>query len=67
VVLAQTAVKQAPDSAEVTAILGQALMSAGRTAEGKEALEMAAHLAENNHPEYQKALIAQLRRGLSGS
>ena len=67
VTLAQIAVKQAPDSAEVTAILGQALISAGRTAEGREALATAAHLAESNHPEYQKALLAQLRRALRGS
>jgi len=60
IALAQTAVQQAPDSAEVNAALGQCLLASGRTAEGKQAIATAIHLAQTIHPEYQKQLIARL-------
>jgi 4-amino-4-deoxy-L-arabinose transferase-like glycosyltransferase len=62
VVLAQTAVQQAPDSAEVNAVLGQCLLASGRTAEGQQAIATAIHLAQTNHPEYQKHLVQSLQR-----
>lgn len=60
VALAQTAVQQAPDSAEINAALGMCLLAAGRTAEGKQAIATAIHLAQTVHPEYQKQLIERL-------
>jgi Dolichyl-phosphate-mannose-protein mannosyltransferase/Tetratricopeptide repeat len=60
VALAQTAVQQAPDSAEVNAALGQCLLASGRTVEGKQSIVTAIHLAQTVHPEYQKQLIARL-------
>jgi 4-amino-4-deoxy-L-arabinose transferase-like glycosyltransferase len=62
VALAQTAVQQAPDSAEVNAVLGQCLLASGRTAEGQQAIATAIHLAQTNHPEYQKRLIQSLQQ-----
>jgi len=62
VALAQSAVQQAPDSAEVNAALGQCLLASGRTAEGQQAIATAIHLAQTDHPEYQKHLIESLRR-----
>jgi hypothetical protein len=59
--LAQTAVQQAPDSAEVNAILAAVLVAAGRTAEGQQANATALRLAQTIHPEYQKYLIAVLQ------
>jgi hypothetical protein len=62
VALAQTAVQQAPDSAEVNAVLGQCLFASGRTAEGQQAIATAIHLAQTAHPEYQKHLVERLQR-----
>jgi Dolichyl-phosphate-mannose-protein mannosyltransferase/Tetratricopeptide repeat len=59
--LAQTAAQQAPDSADVNATLGQILLASGRTAEGRQAIANALHLAQTNHPEYQKDRIDQLQ------
>jgi hypothetical protein len=59
--LAQTAVQQAPDSADVNAFLAQILLASGRTAEGQQAIATALHLAQTNHPEYQKDLIDELQ------
>ena len=60
--LAQTAVQQAPDSAEVNAALGQALLASGRTEEGHQSIATALHLAQTVHPEYQKRLATRLQR-----
>ncbi len=65
--LAQTAVAQAPESAEVNAVLGQALLASGHIAEGEKAMATALHLAQTIHPEFQKALIQQLQRPPGGS
>jgi hypothetical protein len=59
--LAQTAAQQAPNSADVNATLGQILIASGRAAEGQQAIAKALHLAQTNHPEYQKDLIDELQ------
>jgi hypothetical protein len=59
--LAQTAAAQAPYSAEINALLGQTLLASGRVPEGRQAITNAIHLAQTNHPEYQKFLLAQLQ------
>ena len=61
VALAQTAVQQAPDSAEVNAALGECLLASGRATEGHQAIATAIHLAQTNHPDYQKYLLERLR------
>ncbi len=61
VALAQTAVQQAPDSAEVNAALGQALLASGRTEEGQQSIATAIHLAQTIHPGYQKRLVTRLQ------
>jgi cytochrome c-type biogenesis protein CcmH/NrfG len=57
---AQSAVKLAPDSAEVHAALGQVLMAAGRKTEGQQALAIAIRLARTIHPDFQAQLIGYL-------
>jgi cytochrome c-type biogenesis protein CcmH/NrfG len=57
---AQRAVKQAPDSAEINAILGRILMAAGRTAEAQQAFDTALNIASRIHPDYQASLIRQI-------
>lgn len=57
VTLAQTAARQAPDSAMVNLVLGQALMAAGNVAEGKQAMATAVHLAQTIHPDYQAWVV----------
>ena len=59
--LAQAAAQQAPDAADVNAVLGQILLASGHIPEGQQALATALHLAEANHPDYQKYLITQLQ------
>jgi 4-amino-4-deoxy-L-arabinose transferase-like glycosyltransferase len=59
--LAQAAAQQAPDAADVHAVLGQILLASGHVPEGRQALATALHLAESNHPEFQKYLITQLQ------
>jgi hypothetical protein len=60
--LAQTAANQAPNSAEINAVLGQALFASGKIPEGRQAMANALRLAQSNHPEYQKYLISQLQQ-----
>jgi thioredoxin-like negative regulator of GroEL len=60
--LAQTAANQAPNSAEISAVLGQALFASGKVPEGRQAMANALRLAQSNHPEYQKSLISQLQQ-----
>jgi Tetratricopeptide repeat len=67
VALAQTAVQQAPNSAELNATLGWVLLASGRIAEGQQAIATAIHLAQTIHPEYQKHLVEQLQRSSGGS
>jgi len=57
---AQTAVNQAPNSAEIRAIFGQVLRAAGRKAEAQEAFAAALRMAHANHPDYQQFLIRAL-------
>jgi hypothetical protein len=64
--LAQTAVQQAPDSAEVNAILGQALLATGHEAEGRQANATALHLAQTVYPEYQKELVDEIEHPRNG-
>lgn len=59
--LAQTAVQQDRDCADAQAILGQVLLASGHAAEGREALATALHLAQTNHPEYQRVLLDRLK------
>ena len=59
--LAQAAAQQTPDAADVNAVLGQILLLSGHIPEGRQALATALHLAESNHPEFQKYLIAQIQ------
>jgi hypothetical protein len=61
---AQAAVQLAPTNAEANAVLGWALLSTGRVAEGKQALVTALHLAQTDHPEYQKYLIESIEEQL---
>jgi 4-amino-4-deoxy-L-arabinose transferase-like glycosyltransferase len=58
--LAQTAVQQAPDAADINFALGQTLLASGRILEGRQAMATALRLARANHPEYQPYLIDQL-------
>jgi 4-amino-4-deoxy-L-arabinose transferase-like glycosyltransferase len=60
--LAQTAVQQAPDSADVNTVLAEIFLASGRTAEGQQAIATALHLAQTNHPDYQKDLIDDLQQ-----
>ena len=60
--LAQTAAQQAPNAADVNAVLGQILLASGHIPEGRQALATALRLAESNHPEFQKYLIAQIQQ-----
>jgi hypothetical protein len=59
--LVQAAAQLAPDSADINAVLSQTLLASGRTAEGQQAIATALHLAQINHPEYQRDLIDQLQ------
>jgi hypothetical protein len=59
--LAQSAAQEAPTSADVNAVLGQALLASNRIGEGHEAIATALHLAQTIHPEFQKALIENIR------
>jgi cytochrome c-type biogenesis protein CcmH/NrfG len=61
VAFAQTAAQQAPDSAEVNALLGRTLVASGRTAEGQKAIATAIHLAQTNYPEFQKWVVDELQ------
>jgi 4-amino-4-deoxy-L-arabinose transferase-like glycosyltransferase len=58
--LAQTAVQQAPGSAEAQAALGAVLTASGKLPDGRQAIGTALRLAKGNHPEYQTFLIMQL-------
>lgn len=60
--LAQTAVQQDPDCADAHAILAQVLFTSGRAGEGREALATALHLAQTDHPEYQRPLLNRLKQ-----
>ena len=62
VALAQTAVQEAPDSAEIRAVLGQSLLASGRTLEGQRAIATAMQLAQANYPEYQRYLLHSLEQ-----
>jgi len=55
--LAQAAARQAPESAVVNLVLGQALMASGNVPEGKQALATALHLAQTVHPDYQAWIV----------
>jgi hypothetical protein len=59
--LAQTAASQAPNSAEIDAILGQTLLASGQIPQGRQQIGKAIHLAQTDHPEYQKFLLSQLQ------
>jgi len=61
VALATTAAHQAPDSAEVNAVLGEVLLASGRAAEGQQAIANAIHLAQTIYPESQKYLVEELQ------
>ncbi len=63
--LAQTAAQQAPDAADVNAILGQVLLASGQVTAGQQALTNALHLAQADHPEYQQSLISRLQQPLT--
>jgi hypothetical protein len=62
IALAQAAAQQAPDSADVNAVLGQALLTSSRIGEGQQAIATALHLAQTIHPEFQKRLIETIHR-----
>jgi hypothetical protein len=55
-VMAQDAAKLAPDSADVTHVLAQALTAAGQSEEAGQAAARTRELARTIHPELQKAL-----------
>jgi hypothetical protein len=59
--LAQSAAQEAPTSADVYAVLGKALLASDRIGEGHRAIATALHLAQTIHPEFQKALIENIR------
>ena len=61
IALAQTAAEQAPNSAEVSATLGQVLLASNHIAEGRKAIANAVYLAKIVHPEFQKSLIDKLQ------
>jgi hypothetical protein len=63
---AQAGVQLAPNNAQVNAALGWALMASGRAAEGQQALATALHLAQTDHPEFQKYLIFTLEQQRHG-
>ena len=58
--LAKTAAEQFPESADVQAVLSQALMAASQPVEGHKALDEAVRLARANEPAYQQPLINQI-------
>ena len=60
-VLAQTAAQEAPDAADVRAVLGEALIASGRAEEGQQALTTALHLAKTIHPEFQKPVVGEIQ------
>jgi 4-amino-4-deoxy-L-arabinose transferase-like glycosyltransferase len=64
--LARTAASQAPSSAEVNAVLGQVLLASGQIDEGRRTMAAALHLAQTNHPEYQRSLLNQLQHTTGG-
>jgi len=57
---AQSAVKLAPDSAEVHAALAQVFIVANRKTEGQQELATAIRLARATHPDFQSELIRYL-------
>jgi len=57
---AQSAVKLAPDSAEINAALAQVLMAAGQKTEGQQAIATAIRFARTTHPDFQAQLIRRL-------
>ena len=59
---AQEGVKLAPDSADIQAGLGRALMAAGRTEEAQQANATALRIARSVHPEFQGPLIKRLEQ-----
>jgi hypothetical protein len=59
---AQSAVRLAPDSAEVHAALGQVLAAAGRTTEVQQEIATAIRLARATHPDFQAQLIRYLEK-----
>ncbi len=58
--LAQAAAQEAPDTADVNAVLGQALIASHREAEGQQALAKANRIAATVHPDFQKLLLQKL-------
>jgi len=60
--MAQAAAQRAPDSAEVNAVLGQALLASHHVPEGRQAIATTLQLAQTKHREYQKYLIAALQQ-----
>jgi 4-amino-4-deoxy-L-arabinose transferase-like glycosyltransferase len=64
--LAQAAAQQAPDSAEINLVLGQALFASGHAAEGQQAMATALRLAQTDHPEYQKYIVSMIQHPRQG-
>jgi thioredoxin-like negative regulator of GroEL len=64
--LAQTAAQQAPDSADVNFVLGQALFASGHAAEGRQAMANALRLAQTIQPEYQKYIVSMVEHPRQG-
>lgn len=60
IAMSQTAVKLAPNSADVHAMVGQMFMAAGRKAEGQQEVATAIRLARAIHPDFQVQLIRYL-------
>jgi Dolichyl-phosphate-mannose-protein mannosyltransferase len=59
--LAQTAVQQAPTSADVQETYGEISLASGHIPEGQKAMATALSLAQSNYPEYQQSLIDEIQ------
>jgi len=59
--LAQTAVQEAPTSADVQETYGEISLASGHTAEGQKAMATALRLAQSDYPEYQQYLIDEIQ------
>jgi hypothetical protein len=67
VALARIAAQQAPDSAYVNTVLGQALLASNQVTEGRQVLTTAMQLAQTIHPDFQKPLVTTIRQSLVAS
>ncbi len=59
--LAQTALQQAPTSADVQETYGEISLASGHIPEGQKAMATALTLAQSNYPDYQKYIVNEIQ------